>query len=181
MASLAEAELKALTLNAVLRNGTFEWPTWQPDDKEGAKTQITRSVFEETARRLHGEKYANAPERGAEAWRKRLATALNKLPTQGELTLHRLVAVIEKLPPATSARRETGLVWGMVARKLGMDPKPLREAGTGGNSSHHEPSQATKKSKRRSVDCCSTAHTRRGCWGWSRLTDADHQSWAMQS
>jgi integrase len=131
MASLAEAELKALTLNTELRNGTFEWPAWQPDDKAVAKTQITRSVFEVTARRLHAEKYASAPERGTEAWRKRWATALNKLPAQGELTLERLVAVIESLTPATSARRETGLVWGMVARKLGMDPTPLREAGSG--------------------------------------------------
>jgi hypothetical protein len=131
MASLAEAELKALTLNTELRNGTFAWRTWQPGGKDADNTLITRSVFEESARRLHGEKYANAPERGTESWRKRWAPALNKLPAHGEITIERLVALIEQLTPATAARRETGLVWGMVARKLGMDPTPLREAGSG--------------------------------------------------
>jgi hypothetical protein len=118
----------ALTLSSELRSRTFAWSGWQPSEASPIKEKelVTRTVFEEVAQRLHSEKYANAPERGAEAWRKRWATALNKLPTQGKLTMERLLAVIEDLPPATSVRRETGLIWGMVARKLGMDPAPLR-------------------------------------------------------
>jgi integrase len=131
MASLADAELKALTLSTELRNGTFDWGSWQPRQEKSDKQVVTRVVFEEAARCLHAEKYARAPERGAEAWRKRWASALNKLPREGELTLERLIGVLEVLPPASSVRRETGLVWGMVARKLGMDPAPLREAGSG--------------------------------------------------
>jgi len=131
VASLAEAELKALTLSSELQSGTFDWSTWLPAEAEPAKQLITRPVFEAMAKKLHTEKYARFPERGAEAWRKRWASALRKLPAEGELTTKRLVASIEQLPPASAARRETGLVWGMVARKLGMDPSPLREAGSG--------------------------------------------------
>jgi len=131
VASLADAELKALTLSSELQSGSFDWSSWLPSKAPAERNLITREVFEATARKLHTEKYARAPERGAEAWRKRWATALNKLPAEGELTMARLVAVIENLPPATAARRETGLVWGMVAKKLGMDPAPLREAGSG--------------------------------------------------
>jgi len=131
VASLADAELKALTLSSELQSGFFDWSTWLPSKAEAKRELITRKVFEATARRLHAEKYARAPERGAEAWRKRWASALRKLPHEGELTIKRLVVVIEQLPVASSARRETSLVWGMVAKKLGLDPLPLREAGSG--------------------------------------------------
>jgi len=131
--SLHEAELKALTLSSKLRSRRFEWSSWQPSEASPIKEKelVTRAVFEETARRLHSEKYAKAPERGAEAWRKRWASALNKLPIEGGLTIERLVAEVEKLPPTSAVRRETGLIWSMVARKLNMDPAPLREAGSG--------------------------------------------------
>ena len=39
--------------------------------------------------------------------------------------------LFRSLPAATAARRETALLWGMVGRKLGMDPSLLREAGSG--------------------------------------------------
>jgi integrase len=131
MGSLHEAELKALTLNTELRNGSFDWEAWQGKKAKPERPTITRSVFEETARLLHAEKYAKAPERGAEAWRKRWVIAVRKLPEEGELTVELLVTLIEELPAASAVRKETGLVWGMVARKLGMDPTPLREAGSG--------------------------------------------------
>jgi len=92
--SLHEAELKALPLSSKLRSRTLAWSDWQPSEASPIKEKelVMRTVFEEVARRLHSEKYANAPERGAEAWRKRWATALNKLPAQGELTMERLGA-----------------------------------------------------------------------------------------
>ena len=131
VASLAEAELKALTLSNELQSGSFVWGTWLPAEAKPDKPVITNAVFEAAAKKLHAEKYARFPERGAEAWRKRWASALRKLPTDGELTIERLVAAIEQLPAASAARRETALVWGMAAKKLGLDPVPLREAGSG--------------------------------------------------
>ena len=129
--SLQEAELKALTLSTQLRGNSFDWRGWAPSETEPSKGRITKEVFEETANKLHAEKYAKAPERGREAWRKRWASALRKLPENRELTGDFLVQLIETMPPASSVRRETALIWGMVARKLGIAPAPLREAGSG--------------------------------------------------
>jgi integrase len=129
--NLAEAELRALTLGAELRTNTFNWARWQPEETKTDAPRITTAVFVEAARKLHADKYQKAPERGAESWRKRWATALRKLPQTGELTTERLVEVIESLPASSAGRRDTGLVWGMVARKLGIDGTAIREAGSG--------------------------------------------------
>ena len=83
VASLAEAELKALTLSQELQSGSFVWGTWLPAEAKPDKPVITNADFEAAAKKLHAEKYARFPERGAEAWRKRWASALRKLPSCG--------------------------------------------------------------------------------------------------
>lgn len=131
VASLAGAELKALTLAAELQSGSFDWNNWLPAETRPTQGLITREVFEAAAKKLHADKYKRSPERGAEAWRKRWVTALRKLPQEGELTIERLVNAIKQMPAASAGRRDTGLVWGMVARELGWDSAPLNKAGSG--------------------------------------------------
>jgi hypothetical protein len=70
--SLPEAERKAIELSHQLRTGTFSWDAW--DAPQGAES-ITVCDFLKAAQSLHATKYRKEPERGANAWSKRMRQA----------------------------------------------------------------------------------------------------------
>ena len=124
-ASLPEAELRAHELSKQLRTNTFTWEAW---DTPQAAATITVADFREAAQQLHATKYAKDPERGANAWSKKWAPALRKLPYSGAINEAVLLRVIRKLPPGTASRRDQGNLLTQVARTLGIPHEALLEA-----------------------------------------------------
>jgi len=138
-AGLSDAEFKALKLDSEIRSKTFSWASWLQDDDDSSaqRNAVTRDEFHAMAKGLHERKVRvkakrdpKAEARGAESWRKRWSCALNKLPA-GQITQRTLLAVVNQLEEGSSARRETGLVFGMVAKELGWDQQAIRNAGMG--------------------------------------------------
>ena len=74
---LFEAERRAVVLGEQLRSDNFTWEAW--DTPQGPAT-ITVADFLEAAKALHASKYKKDPERGNNAWSKKWAPALRKLP-----------------------------------------------------------------------------------------------------
>jgi hypothetical protein len=124
-ASLPEAERKAIELSHQLRTGAFSWEAW--DISQGAET-ITVADFQQAAHRLHANKYRKDPERGTNAWSKKWAPALRKLPPSGSINEAVLLRVIRKLPAGTASRRDQGNLLAQVAKSLGLDTTALLEA-----------------------------------------------------
>lgn len=134
--SLPEAELRALELSRQLRGGTFDWSLW---DSAAAPAAFTISDFRDAAAALHASKYAHHPERGAEAWRKRWAWALAKLPARGPATEAVLLRAIRAQPSRSCARRDLGNILCQTARSLGMPTEALYAAYRGyGAAQLHE-------------------------------------------
>ena len=165
-ANLDEAEMKALSLAAALRNGSFNWDEWMPASSAEStlsKQNVTAQMFWSVARKIHEAKYANQIERGREAWRKRWSNALSKLP-EGELTPEILIKTIENLPPGSAVRKDVGGIWGQVAKRLGWDPAPIREAGAGYSRKQITPRDIPSDSQ--IEQAFETLHQHAPHWAW---------------
>lgn len=125
---LEEAERRALELGYQLRSGTFDWATW---DHPEAASAPSVADFRAAAQRLHATKYAKAPERGANAWSKKWAPALNKLPPSGMITEATLLRVLRAMPAGSAGRRDQGNLLAQVARELGIPTEALHETARG--------------------------------------------------
>ena len=122
---LHEAERKAIELGYQIRSKTFTWEAW---DEPEAPATITVADFLEAARALHASKYRKDPERGTNAWSKKWAPALRKLPPSGAITEAVLLRTIRKLPAGSAARRDQGNLLSQVAKSLGLETAALLEA-----------------------------------------------------
>ncbi len=122
---LFEAERRAVMLGEQLRNRSFTWEAWE---QAHAPTSITVADFIEAAKALHASKYHKDPERGANAWSKKWAPALRKLPPSGAITEAVLLRTIRKLPAGSASRRDQGNLLSQVAKSLGLETEPLLEA-----------------------------------------------------
>lgn len=119
---LEQAERRAIDLGYQLRTSTFSWELW---DAPELREAITVEDFRNAAETLHAAKYRISPERGSNAWTKKWAPALRKLPPSGAITEDVLLRVIRRIPEGTAARRDQGNLLAQVARSLGFDPAPL--------------------------------------------------------
>lgn len=122
---LREAERKAIELGHQIRSETFTWEAW---DKPEAPSTITVDDFLAAAKALHAAKYRKDPERGANAWAKKWAPALRKLPPSGAITEAVLLRVIRKLPAGSASRRDQGNLLSQIAKSLGLETTALLEA-----------------------------------------------------
>lgn len=121
----AQAERKAIELGFQLRSGAFTWESWEAPAPAAA---LTVEDFHAAARRLHATKYRGSPERGANAWSKKWAPALRKLPPSGPITEAVLLRIIRRLPEGTASRRDQGNLLAQVARSLGLPHEGLLAA-----------------------------------------------------
>jgi integrase len=124
-ADLFEAERRAVMLGEQLRTGSFTWEAWEQAQDPAS---ITVADFIEAAKALHASKYRKDPERGANAWSKKWAPALRKLPPSGAITEAVLLRTIRKLPAGSASRRDQGNLLSQVAKSLGLETEPLLEA-----------------------------------------------------
>jgi integrase len=122
---LLGAEHRAIELGQQLRTQTFSWEAW---DVPQIADAITVADFQQATQRLHAAKYRKDPERGNNAWSKKWAPALSKLPPSGVITEAVLLRVIRRMPAGTASRRDQGNLLSQVARSLGLDAEPLLEA-----------------------------------------------------
>jgi integrase len=122
---LYEAERKAVELGHQLRTKTFSWEVW--DEPEGLAT-LTVPDFITAAKALHASKYRKDPERGDNAWSKKWAPALRKLPPSGVITEAVLLRVIRTMPAGSASRRDQGNLLSQIAKSLGLNTDPLLEA-----------------------------------------------------
>ncbi len=126
--ALPESERRAIELSHQLRTGTFTWAAW---DQPASAGTLTVDDFCAAARRLHASKYRTSPERGQQAWTKKWAPALGKLPPSGAITSATLVRVLNRMPPGTAGRRDQGNLLAQVAKAVGLDPEPVQAAARG--------------------------------------------------
>ncbi len=134
--SLHEAERRAIELSHQLRTGSFSWASW--DQPAGAIT-LTADDFRIAAERLHASKYRSSPERGQQAWTKKWAPALGKLPPSGAISVEVLVRVLNRMPPGTAGRRDQGNLLAQIAKAAGLDPEPVQIAARGYGASALQP------------------------------------------
>jgi integrase len=132
-AALPEAEAKAIELSRQLRQGKFSWAAWDLPEAgdSGHALVLTITEFREAAQRLHASKYRKDPERGANAWAKKWAPALRKLPDVGPATESVLLRVLRSMPEGSAARRDQGNLLAQVAKTLGLETGALLEASRG--------------------------------------------------
>lgn len=122
---LYEAERKAIELGHQLRTKTFTWEAW---DEPDGPASLTVADFLKAAQALHATKYRKDPERGDNAWSKKWAPALRKLPPSGVITETVLLRVIRTMPAGSAVRRDQGNLLSQVAKSLGLNTDPLLEA-----------------------------------------------------
>lgn len=128
LAQLEKAESEALRLSLSLRNRSFKWADWDPEDAPSTEAGLTVHDFIAAAERLHADKYRKDPERGAAAWAKKWRPAIKKLPARGLVNETVLLGVIHSLPAGSASRRDQGNLLSQVAKSLGMETAPLLEA-----------------------------------------------------
>jgi integrase len=122
---LYEAERRAVELGHQLRTKSFTWEAWETPQGPEA---ITVADFIKAAQALHASKYRKDPERGNNAWSKKWAPALRKLPPSGVITESVLLRTIRKLPAGSASRRDQGNLLSQVAKSLGLETAALLDA-----------------------------------------------------
>jgi integrase len=128
LGGLEQGERKAMELGFELRSGTFTWTSWDaPPESE----VLTVADFRLAAERLHQSKFHQSPERGAVAWNKKWSPALNKMPPSGRVDQAVLLRVIRSIPAKSAARLDQGNILAQIAKAVGLDPAPIREAASG--------------------------------------------------
>lgn len=127
LAGLGAAEGQAMNLGLQLRQGTFTWAAWAPEDE----AKPTLEAFHITALRLFAERYAHKPNTRQSAWERRWSHALRAIPPSGELSLPLLLDAITRMPPRSAKRLSYGGVIAEVAAACGLDATALRKAATG--------------------------------------------------
>lgn len=130
---LAQAERHALRLSLQLSDKTFTWADW--GDKSAAtpenETRVTAEDFQKAAKQFHASKYRKDPERGANAWSKKWAPALRKLPTTGPINERILLKTIQSMPEGSAGRRDQGNLISQIAKSMGLESEPLLAASRG--------------------------------------------------
>lgn len=128
LTQVEKAESEAIRLSLALRTGTFAWATWDPTEAGNSGHVLTVADFRATAERLHASKYRKDPERGTNAWGKKWAPMLKKLPTVGPVNERILMNVIRAMPEGSAVRRDQGNLLCQVARAMGIPHEELRAA-----------------------------------------------------
>jgi integrase len=126
--SLSEAEAKALELGRQLRGDVFSWDSWVAPE---SRAVLTPADFHKAAQKFHASKYLKSPERGANAWAKKWAPALRKLPTTGPINERILLKTIESMPEGSAGRRDQGNLLAQIAKSIGLESEPLLAASRG--------------------------------------------------
>ena len=130
---IQEAEMHALRLSFQLRDSTFKWADWA--DKSAAPTEsesrITVEEFQKAAKKFHASKYRTSPERGANAWAKKWAPALKKMPPSGPVNEAVLLRIIRTMPEGSAGRRDQGNLLCSIGESLGLDLPQARAASRG--------------------------------------------------
>ncbi len=122
---LLEAERQAIELDRQLRLGVFSWEAW---DLPTTPNAISADDFRAAAQRLHASKYRKDPERGLNAWSKKWAPALRKLPPTAMVSEATLLMAVRSMPAGSASRRDQGNLLTQVAKSLGMETAALLEA-----------------------------------------------------
>lgn len=125
---LYEAERRAIELAHQLRTDSFSWDSW---DAPEAPPVLTVQEFITAAEKLHASKYRGSSERGKDAWGKKWAPALRKLPPSGGITEATLVRVLNLMPAGTAGRRDQGNLLAQVGKSIGLNPEPIQKAARG--------------------------------------------------
>jgi len=121
---LYEAERRAIELGHQIRTATFNWSAWEAAP-EPVPSALTVDTFIKAAQGLHASKYRKDQERGDNAWSKKWAPALKKLPPSGVIDEAVLLRVIRTMPAGSASRRDQGNLLAQVAKSVGLDSEPL--------------------------------------------------------
>jgi integrase len=133
---LYEAERRAIELAHQLRTDSFSWDSW---DAPEAPPVLTVQEFITAAEKLHASKYRGSPERGKDAWGKKWAPALRKLPPSGGITEATLVRVLNLMPEGSAGRRDQGNLLCSIGESLGLELPKARAACRGYGSAQLTP------------------------------------------
>jgi hypothetical protein len=126
--NLYEAERRAVELGHQLQTKTFTWDAWTEQPPEAYASQLTVDTFQAHAKATHTAKYRASPERGANAWSKKLAPALKKMPPSGPVTEAVLLRIIRLMPEGSAGRRDQGNLLCSIGESLGLELSKARAA-----------------------------------------------------
>ena len=126
--NLSEAEAKALELGRQLRGDAFSWDSWMAPE---SRAVLTPADFHKAAEKFHASKYRTSPERGANAWSKKWAPALKKMPPSGQVTEAVLLRIIRNMPEGSAGRRDQGNLLCSIGESLGLELPQSRAASRG--------------------------------------------------
>lgn len=121
---LYAAERRAVELAHQLRTDSFSWDSWDAPEAPSLSVQD----FITAAKKLHTSKYRKDPERGDNAWTKKWAPALKKMPPSGPVTEAVLLRIIRTMPEGSAGRRDQGNLLCSVGESLGLELPKARVA-----------------------------------------------------
>lgn len=131
LTGLVGAEDLAIKLSLGLRTDRFTWADWieqSPEDEVNQPAQLTVDTFQAHAKAMHASKYRKDPERGVNAWTKKWAPALKKMPPSGPVTEAVLLRIIRTMPEGSAGRRDQGNLLCSVGESLGLELPKARVA-----------------------------------------------------
>ena len=128
LTALEEAESLALKLSLDCRRSTFTWADWTEQPPEDATGQLTVEAFQAHAKALHAAKYRLELGRGDNAWSKKWAPALKKMPPSGPVTEAVLLRIIRLMPEGSAGRRDQGNLLCSIGESLGLNLPKARAA-----------------------------------------------------
>ena len=128
---LIEAEDLATKLSLDCRAERFNWTDWIEQPPEDDVNQLSVETFQTHAKKIHASKYRTSPERGANAWTKKWAPALKKMPPSGPVTEAVLLRIIRNMPEGSAGRRDQGNLLCSIGESLGLELPQSRAASRG--------------------------------------------------
>jgi integrase len=128
---LVEAEDLAMKLSLDCRANRFNWADWIEQDPEDDVNQLSVDNYQAHAKTMHASKYRTSPERGANAWAKKWAPALKKMPPSGPVNEAVLLRIIRTMPEGSAGRRDQGNLLCSIGESLGLDLPQARAASRG--------------------------------------------------
>lgn len=125
-----QAEMHAMRLSFQLLDKSFRWADWTDDRSTSSEAgyQLTVEDFQQAAKKLHAAKYHKDPERGKNAWAKKWAPALKKMPPSGPVTESVLLRIIRLMPEGSAGRRDQGNLLCSIGESLGLELPKARAA-----------------------------------------------------
>lgn len=127
---IRQAEMHAMRLSFQLMDKSFRWAEWSDQGTASTETAFGLTVedFQKATKKLHASKYHSSCERGANAWAKKWAPALSKMPPSGPVTEDVLLRIIRLMPEGSAGRRDQGNLLCSVGESLGLELPKARAA-----------------------------------------------------